>query len=79
MDLQQCLIRVAMDGFCVVENAVSAGEVAAVRQGVERVTEEYGRDAAKAKGIGHVDTFTAHEDGRITLLGHIGRLSQIHP
>ena len=61
MDLQQCLIRVAMDGFCVVENAVPAGEVVAVRQVVERVTEEYGRDAAKAKGIGHVPGFIRYD------------------
>ena len=68
MDLQQCLIRVAMDGFCVVENAVSAGEVAAVRQGVERVTEEYGRDAAKAKAL-HSAVDVSHRNVGIMVEG----------
>jgi hypothetical protein len=61
MNLQQCLTRVAMDGFCVVEDVVPEGAVAAVRESVARATEEYGRDVAKAKGIGHVPGFIRYD------------------
>ena len=61
MDLQQCLTRVRMDGFCVVEGVLPEGDVEGVRQCVEHATERHGRDQARAKGIGHVPGFIRYD------------------
>jgi len=57
MGARQALARVAMDGFCVIEGAIPADDVSAVRESVERSTAEHGRKEARVRGIGHVPGF----------------------
>ena len=71
MNLQQCLLRVRMDGFCVVEDVVPETAVAAVRNSVADATEAYGGEQARAKGIGHVPGFIRYDQSLAPYLAQV--------
>ena len=68
MNLQQCLLRLRMDGFCVLENVVPELALPFVRESVARATEQHGREDARARGIGHVPGFMRYDQSLASYL-----------
>ncbi len=60
MNLQQRLLRLQMDGWCVIEGVIPEEEVDGVRESVERSTLAH-RNPNAPDGIGHVSSFIRHD------------------